>query len=168
MRTNLNLPKEAVFKAPAVFWKRLLAFLIDILIVDFVIGYPFRRLIIRLIPMTDFSKSYSYLVSNPKAAATVSLITFVMGLLALLYFALLEYKTGQTLGKMLVNIRIESVAKELTFFACVMRSIFLIFIFPLVLLWIIDPLFLIFTRDKRRLSEVLSRTRTIEIRSLMR
>lgn len=161
MRKGLNLPKEATFKGPALIWKRVLAFVIDILIINFVIGFPFRRLIAGIVPARDFSNSYAYISSNQKLVGLLSLIMILFGLLAILYFAILEYKMGQTVGKMFMNIKVE--AEQLTFFSCLIRSMFLIFIFPFVLLWVIDPLFMFFTKDKRRLSEILSKTRTIEI-----
>ena len=88
MKTKLNLPKEATFTGPAVLWKRALAFLIDIIILDFVVGFPLRRVFVKVAPVGDFSLQYSYFASNPKAIALLSLIMVVYGLLALLYFAI--------------------------------------------------------------------------------
>jgi uncharacterized RDD family membrane protein YckC len=163
---NLNLPKEATFKGPAILWKRMFAFLIDLFIIDLVAGFSLRSLLTGLIPETSFIESFNYLASNSQLTSTISLITFFFGFIALLYFALLEYKLGQSIGKMLMNIKVESDTDSLTFFACMIRSMFLIMITPLIFLWIIDPFFMFFTKDKRRLSEILSKTRTISVYAL--
>jgi uncharacterized RDD family membrane protein YckC len=162
MAYKLNLPKEATFNGPAVFWKRGTAFLIDIFILDFIIGGPFNYLLSRIMPNEGLMENYNYILSNPQLTMKLSLIVITFGFLALLYFALTEYITGQTLGKMLLNIRVEYDSKEKSLLGALLRSMFLILIFPFVLLWIIDPVFMIFTKDKRRLSEIISKTRTIE------
>ena len=166
MRVKLNLPGEATFKGPAMLWKRLVALILDFIIIEFVIGVPFRSIIMKIIPQDGLSQSYSYLLSNPRITALLSSVTILFGLLALLYFAILEYKTNQTIGKTLMNIKVESVNKELTFLSCLIRSMYLVLVFPFILLWLIDPLFIFFTKDKRRLSEILSKTRTVEVYSL--
>jgi len=159
---KLKLPKEATFNGPAVVWKRALAFLIDIIIIDFIIGFPLRNIVMKLVPSSGFSSNYGYLTANPKTTAILSLVMFMFGFLVLLYFSILERKTGQTLGKIFMNIKVESLNKDLTFLACMVRSMYLVFFFPFVLLWVIDPLFMIFSKDGRRLSEILSRTKTVE------
>jgi uncharacterized RDD family membrane protein YckC len=161
MAPRLNLPKERIFKGPALVWKRFFAFMIDLLIIDFVIGFPFRKLLLRMVPAEEFSASYAYLVSNPSVVSLLTSVMILFGLLALLYFAVLEYRLGQTIGKMFVNIKVES-GKGLTFLACLIRSMQFVLIFPFILLWIIDPLFMLFNKDGRRLSEILSGTRTVE------
>ena len=163
MKTKLNLPKEATFVGPAVVWKRIAAFIVDMIILDFVIGTPLRSVLTNIVPNKGFSDTYSYLSTNSKIAAAISLIFFMYGILAILYFAILEYKTGQTIGKMLFNITIKSDREDMSFLQCIMRSIYLLMIFPLILLWIADPVFMIFSKEKRRLSEIISKTRTIEV-----
>ncbi len=159
-KNNLNLPKDATFKGPASIWKRALAFAIDLLILDFVIGGFYRSLIAKLLP-TDIP-SYNFFSANPKITSLISLITMFFGLLALLYFSIMEYKTGQTIGKMFVNIRVESDDSQFTYWQAITRSAYFIIFFPFFLLWIIDPIFMFFSKDKRRLMEVISRTRTVE------
>lgn len=163
MKYKLDLPAEATFKGPALLWKRALAFALDLVILDFVIGSPFRSAIARLIPQGDAVADYSYFMSHPDITALLSLALVTFGFLALLYFSILEYKTGQTIGKMFMNIKMESTTGEFTFFQCVTRSIYFIMLFPFALLWLADPIFMLFTKDKRRLSEILSGTRTVEV-----
>ncbi|MBD3163604.1 hypothetical protein GF323_00210 [Candidatus Woesearchaeota archaeon] len=165
MRTGLNLPKESTFKGPALIWKRAAAFAIDLLIIDFIIAFPFRSIMEKLIPAGSFMESYSYISSNPKVAGILSLITLLIGILALLYFSILEYSQGQTPGKMLMRIKVEPV-RDKNFFAYLVRSMYMLIIFPFILLWVIDPLFMFFTQDRRRLSEILSGTKTTEVYAL--
>ncbi len=159
---NLNLPKEATFKGPALLWKRVLAFFLDIMIIDFVVGFPLRGILERVLPKAGFRESYDYLLVNPETSALISYVILLWGVLALLYFTILEYRLGQTVGKMLLNIKVEPSDKKMSFLHTIMRNLFIIPIFPFILLWIIDPLFMVFSKEKRRLSEVLSKTRTVE------
>jgi uncharacterized RDD family membrane protein YckC len=161
MKLNLNLPKEASYKGPASIWKRLVAFVLDLLILDFVIGSPFNSLLSKLSPKISPMETYSYFMSHSRDAMLISLVTIAYGFLALLYFALLEYKTGQTIGKMFMNIKVES--EEQNLFLFMVRSMFLLIVFPFILLWLLDPLFMLLSKEKMRLSEILSRTRTVEI-----
>ena len=166
MVSKLNLPGQPTFKGPAMLWKRILAFVIDLFIIDFVIGFPFRSIIMRIIPTGSFSENYTYLSTHSNLTTALSLIMFLFGMLAMLYFAILEYKLGQTIGKIFMNIKVESDRDNLSFFACLIRGMFLLFIFPFILLWIIDPLFLMFNKDGRRLSEILSKTRSVAVYNL--
>ncbi len=83
-----------------------------------------------------------------------------MAFIALLYFAMFEYKLQQTIGKMVLGLYVVSEKGGLSIWQAVGRSIFILPIFPFILLWIIDPIYLIF--KKIRLSEILTRTMTVE------
>jgi uncharacterized RDD family membrane protein YckC len=161
-KKGLNLPKERAFIGPALVWKRLFAFVADLLIINLVLFFPFKRIIQKSIPeFASYSEAYSFLSANQSYTTTLTIVSLVMSLFAVLYFALLEQKLGQTPGKMLFNIFVISDVKKLSFWQCVVRSLFLIPVFPFFLLWIIDPLFLFFTKTNQRLSEILSKTRTV-------
>lgn len=162
-KKRLNLPKQRTFTGPALVWKRLLAFLADLLIVNLVVFFPFKRIIEKSIPdFASYSEAYNFLVSHQSYTKILTVVSLIMSLFALLYFALLEYKIQQTPGKMLFNISVVSNTKKLTFWQCLIRSLFLIPIFPFFLLWVIDPLFMLFTKTNQRLMEILSKTRTVE------
>ncbi|MBU1946035.1 MAG: RDD family protein [Nanoarchaeota archaeon] len=162
-KKGLNLPKERTFTGPALVWKRILAFITDILIINAVVFFPFKRIIQGLIPdFGSYSEAYHFLISNQSYTARLTAVSLVMALFAILYFVILEHKLRQTPGKILMNIFVESEVKELGFLQCVVRSIFVIPAFPFFLLWVIDPVFMVFTKGNRRLSEILSRTRTVE------
>ena len=98
---------------------------------------------------------------------------------------MLEKKMGQTIGKMLMKIYVvdarEKVAGEnartLAFMASshstsdnnnlktwqlLARNLVFIPMFPFVLLWVLDPLFMFFTKTNQRLTEILGRTKVVE------
>ena len=157
---NLKLPKKRKVIQNASFFKRVLAFVADLLIVNFIIIMPFRGNFTNLISTESFSDAYNFLQNNPEIAGRIYMMMFFITPLALIYFVVLEYKFKQTVGKMLMKIYVVSDTKELNVLQCIVRNLFMIPFFPFFLLWIFDPLYLIFT--KRRFSEVISKTRTVE------
>ena len=162
-KRGLNLPPERTFTGPATVWKRLFALIIDLMIIYLTILFPFERIIQNGMPkFSSYSEAYQFLISNQGYTKTLTIISAVMSIFAILYFAILEFKIQQTPGKLLMRIEVVSDAKELTFWQCMVRSLFLIPVFPFFLLLVIDPLFLLFTKTHQRLSEILSKTKTVE------
>ena len=158
---RLNLPKEQTFTAPALIWKRILAFIIDMLIINLFIFMPFRSLFSDILPETyGFMEAYASLSSE--SLGQITTIAFVMGLFAMLYFVFMEKKMGQTIGKYLLKIRVEGNEKETKTWQFYLRSIFFIPVFPLILLWAADPIAMLFTKSNQRLSEIISKTKTVE------
>ncbi|GEM_PF-252541 len=161
--------------------ERAIAFAADILIIRFTIMLPFQKVLNELLSAAggnneNFSASYNFFLQHPEIADKLYAVLLMVSLTAILYFAILESKLGQSIGKMLVGIRVVSavetkengrkVRKEdkvvnPSFLQCILRSIFLIPLFPIVLLWIIDPLFMIFRKDHRRLLELMTWTKTV-------
>src|SRR3989338_11165697 len=83
------------YNAPSI-WKRSLAYIIDLFLVNFVVTIPFSKNI------NNLSINFDLLFApNNNNLFLISL--FVIFSL-LFYFSVLEYKTGQTLGKMLMKI----------------------------------------------------------------
>ncbi len=163
MKEYLSLLKKRSFKGPASIWKRLLAFIIDLFVIDFVCSYPFRKLLDGVIPQGDFSEVYSFLANVGELRGLILSVSIAWGAAAMLYFALLEYyNSGQTIGKMVLDIKVESERKNLYFWQCLVRSIFLIPIFPIMLLWILDPLWLVYTKGQKRLSDLIAMTKVTE------
>ena len=159
---NLKLPKEKIFTAPALIWKRIAAFLIDIMVINFTILFPFKTLLESFVPQNySFTEAYNTMGSNLNTGY-IAVVSVLMFLLVMLYFAKLEKKYGQTIGKRLLKLHVASDNKEIKSWQIYVRSIFFIPIFPFLLLWLLDPLFMIFTKTGQRLSEILSKTRTVE------
>jgi len=164
---RLNLPEERAFIGPALIWKRIAAFFLDMMIINLVVLLPFRRLFQNIIPKEySFSEAYKFLSSSANFTSYISSISFVMSILIILYFLMLEKKMGQTIGKMLMKIYVVSDNKELRAWQLLARNLAFIPVFPFILLWVIDPLFMFFTKTNQRLSEILSKTRVVEKYSL--
>jgi uncharacterized RDD family membrane protein YckC len=160
---NISLKVGKTFFAQASVLKRLIAFIIDLLIINLVILLPFKRIFERMIPETSsFSETLDFLSSNAELSSSITIIVLAVAFLTILYFMILGKKLNQTPGKMLFNLYVKSKTKDLKYWQLFVRSMFLIPVFPFVLLWIIDPLVMLFTKENQRLSEILSKTKTVE------
>ena len=160
---RLNLPKERTFIGPALIWKRIAAFFIDIMIINLVVLFPFRKLFQNIIPKDySFSDAYRLLSSSTNYTGFITSVSFVMSVLVILYFLMLERKTGQSIGKMMMKVYVVSDSSSLSAWQVLARNIVFIPVFPFVLLWALDPLFMFFTKTNQRLTEILSRTRVVE------
>lgn len=159
---KLKLPKQKTFTGPALVWKRALAFFIDLLIINFIILFPFRKLFQKIIPASiSFKETFSF-VNAPELNSLIITISIFAAILMILYFVILEGKLRQSVGKIFTNIYVVSETKELKFWQLLVRNLFLIPLFPFILLWIIDPILMFFTKDNKRLSEILSKTKVVE------
>ncbi|MBI1970027.1 RDD family protein [Candidatus Woesearchaeota archaeon] len=156
------MQKKSMY-APALLWKRFLAFLIDVVILDFVVFAPFSGAIKELLPVGNFHAMQEFFAANASLTSKLTLLLFFLGIIALLYFSILEYRIQQTAGKILFKLHVVSQSNELKFWQCLVRSLFIIPVFPFVLLWIIDPITMLFTQNNQRLLERLSQTATVEL-----
>lgn len=164
---RLNLPADRTFIGPALIWKRIAAFFIDIAIINLIILFPFRSLFQNILPKDyTFSGAYRLLGSSADYTGFLTSVSLVMSVLVILYFLMLERRMGQTIGKMLMKVYVVSDTENLSSWQLLARNIVFIPIFPFILLWVLDPLFMFFTKTNQRLSEVLSKTRVVEIYSL--
>lgn len=160
---RLNLPKETTFTGPALMWKRIVAFAIDMAIINLLIFYPFSGLFSRIIPKDySFSDAYRLLDGSAGNLGFLSSASFAMAVLAVMYFLLQERKMQQTIGKMLMKIYVAGDNSGLKAWQLLVRNLVLLPVFPFFLLWIADPVFMLFNRDGQRLSEILSKTRVVE------
>lgn len=142
--------------------KRLAAFMADIALIHFVILFPFRLMFKDAIPQTSsIDELFSYMQSS-SASELVLILSIIVAIVSISYFVLFEKKGGQTPGKMLLHLYVVSETKEMKQWQLIVRSLFLIPLFPFMLLWIIDPIVMIFTKDHNRLSEMLSKTKVTE------
>jgi len=146
---SLRLPQERVHVRDASFLRRLAAFLADLLILDLVAFGAFQDL------LTGAASELGAILRGAVPPAVYA-ASVAMALLALGYFALFEWLLGQTPGMMLLNIRAENV----TLWKGFVRNLYFLPVFPLQVLWILEPLHLLWR--KTRLLELVTRTRTIE------
>ena len=162
---NLNLPSQRTMEIGASLWKRIGAFLLDLVILDFIVFYPFRNILTSLVPtMGSFSEVYVYLTTNPTASAQLNFIILVIALLSLAYFAILESKLGYTIGKYVFHIRVTTIDASIprSFWRCIVRNLFLIPYFPFIMLWLVDPIYMALTKENQRLCEVITKTKVVE------
>jgi uncharacterized RDD family membrane protein YckC len=143
-----RLGKEKTPEA-AGFFRRLLAFAADILILNVIVFSAFSSLISKNV-------SFNTLSLKQGLSPQLSSIILLLGILSFVYFTLMEYSIGKTLGMMLVNIKADG---ELGFWRCFLRNIFIIPLFPITILWILDPVYLLI--KKKRFSESVTNTDTI-------
>lgn len=139
---------------PAPLYKRIIAYLIDLAIVNLIIVSPFKSLMASLIP-TNFSEIYTALTLM--FSAKVMLIIFISGIFAILYWAVLEFKIQQTLGSLILGISVMPLTKRYNFSQALLRNITK---FSLILL-ILDSLFIFKSDKNQRLTERLSQTMMI-------
>jgi len=159
----ISISKGKTFLAQASVLKRLIAFLIDLLIVNLIILFPFKRIFNSIVPKPEsFSKTIDFLSNNSAYSTSITIIILMIALLSILYFMIFEKKLQQSPGKMLFNLYIKSQTKDLKYWQLFVRSMFLIPLFPFVLLWFIDPIVMFFNKDSQRLSEILSKTKVVE------
>ena len=152
---------KKTFLAQASVLKRLGAFIVDLIIINIIILFPFRGVFESILPAAKFSEAFDFLRS-PESSMILEIILIAVGILTMLYFMLLEKKIAQTPGKMLFSLFVRSQGKDLKNWQLFVRSMFLIPLFPFVLLWLIDPIAMLFTKENQRLSEILSRTKVVE------
>ncbi len=162
-KRGLNLPKQRIFTGPAPIWKRIAAFIVDLLIIEFILAFPFQSILKKMIP-TDLSyrEAYQFFTNNPSSSSILTIIMVMISILALFYFVVLEYTLGQTVGKIFMNIKVIGEKKRLTLLQCIGRSLFLLPVFPFFLLWFVDPIFLFFNKKGQRLSEFLTKTKIVQ------
>ena len=160
---GLRLGKGKTFLAQASVLKRIIAFIIDLSIINLIILFPFKKIFDNVIPEAEsFSRTVDFFNNNAEYNAFMIFIILLVAALAILYFAILEKKLKQSVGKMLFNLYVESKTKDLNYWQLLVRSMFLIPLFPFVLLWVIDPIVMFFTKENQRLSEILSKTKVVE------
>ncbi len=150
MVAKLNLSTKNL---PAAFWKRVLAYVIDMLIINLIIISPFEGF------FRKFEKT-SALFFKTQVNKNFLMITLVIVLLTLAYFVLLEYLTKQTIGKMVLNIYVGSIIKELSLQQVVLRNITK----PFSIVLLIDIIYMFFKKTNQRLFEVFSGTIVVEKR----
>jgi uncharacterized RDD family membrane protein YckC len=155
-----NKKRKAIVQQASVL-KRLIAFIIDLFIINTIILFPFKKALEELIPSQSFSKTFEF-VNNMNNSTSLTIIIVAISFVIILYFMILEKNLNQTPGKMLFNLYVTSQTKDLKYWQLFVRSMFLILLFPFILLLFIDPIVMIFSKEKQRLSEILSKTKVVE------
>ncbi|MFO8016195.1 MAG: RDD family protein [Candidatus Woesearchaeota archaeon] len=166
---DLNIPGQRTFEGPATAWKRVLAFMIDFIIIDLVLFWPFESIIRDLLPVgSGISAVESMVSSSPEMMAGLTIISVLLGIIAILYFTAMEYVLGQTPGKMVLGLYVKDLSggkpkKGIEKWQALVRSIIWIPVFPFIILWVLDPVYALFNQQNQRLFESISRTSTLEL-----
>lgn len=146
---------------PAPLWKRTFAYVLDILLVDLLIVLPFQPLLNKISGTgEDFTEMYAFFNNNPGNMKIIFFISLMISLLTILYWAVLEYKLQQSVGKMLMNIYVTSKTKKLGFYQCFVRNISKV---SLVLL-IADCSYMFFKKTNQRYLEKITNTEVVDKR----
>lgn len=142
--------------------KRILALIFDILFINLIIGTPFNGLIKKIVGENiNYSTILTNLSNNQVALSKLSTILFFISVLALFYFAIMEYKFNQTIGQMLIGVYVQSVNKELKFWQVVVSNLFILPFFPFFILWVVDPMYMFFSNNQR-LSEKIAGIKIVQ------
>ncbi len=147
-------------KMNAGFFRRMMGFIADLLMLDLVVYSAFSGIINKYV--ASFSWEASIQNGLPHG---LYLLILLMGVFSFVYFVLFEYALGRTPGMLLVGIKLDEgegnkeLGKEVSFWKCAVRNMFVIPAFPFTLFWIIEPIYLAI--KKKRLLERLTETNTI-------
>ncbi len=136
--------------------RRFFAYLIDILILDLIIVYPFKNL------LKSFNLDLNWnninqlsQISNYGLLLTIGLS---IGILSLLYWVFMEWKLKQTIGKMIFNIKVISEG-NLEFWQALVRNISK----PINILLLVDILYMLINKTHLRLFDKLAKTEVVGV-----
>ncbi len=141
-------------------WRRAFAYIIDFLIIGLIILIPLQGFYSDIPEEGGLSEAMTYL-SDREMTPQMFVIQFLIAFLSILYWAILEYKLGQSIGKLLMGIKIERAVsfknKRISFWECFLRNVSK---FNLILV-ILDSLYMLFKRGEQRYLEVVTNTRVV-------
>jgi len=146
---------------PAPIWRRAAAFLIDMILVEIFLVSPFWALIKKSTAGDGFTDTMSFLAAHPNAVVSLNIITLYIALVVMAYFVILEYTLGQTIGMLLLKLKAVSLHHHSHWWQFIVRNMFLIPIFPFILLALLEPIYLLWKRGEYRALEQISKTRTM-------
>ena len=145
-----KVKKEEIKKASII--KRVLAYIIDSLIITLVVSYPFNNYLKSMNITLKFTDLFT-----TKLTSDLYIIFFTIALLSLIYFVALEYYLKQTIGKIIMRIKIISLNKELKISQVIIRNISKV----VDILLFIDVIYMLLSPEKERLFGKLSKTQVI-------
>jgi uncharacterized RDD family membrane protein YckC len=168
MKDSIELPIARTVKVRASVFRRIGAVLIDLVFIYSVVSslvwlIPTTRNLEASIPQNvSFSELQTYYLNNPEIVQWSTIFAIIMSAVLLLYFSIAEFKFGQTIGKNLLDIRVESLKGNVTLGQSMLRSLWVIIVVPTYLLLVVDLAYMFFNKDHQRLLERLSNTKTVQ------
>ena len=154
---KLLSPRKQKVSQPASIWRRGLAFLIDIIILDIFITAPFTSVFADLVARSEAVDALSMTYTGAEIGAL-----FIVFMIMFTYFVLFEYLLKQTPGMMALQLKVEGSG---SLFVAILRNIFLFPIPPFIFLWLIEPFCI--AVFKRTSMEYLSQTHTTYQREVL-
>ncbi len=111
-------------------------------------------------PNGDIEAAFLYIQSSQELSFSFFVVNMMLALITILYWALLEFKLGQSIGKMAMKIKVVNISeKKLGFAQCLLRNLTKASTFILFL----DFIYGVVKKDYRRYFEVLSKTRVVDV-----
>jgi len=158
---GLDLPKKRVFFNDAPLWKRSVAFFIDLILLQIILG-PFGKAFMGTFT-DDFMKNYEFIIANPDVMSEFMIIIILFSIMIYAYFVIYLYKLKQTPGMIIFNLHLveKDKKKPLTLLRILLRSAPSLIIIPFIyVLWIVN-LFYLFTKGEK-LTDQLAETKIVE------
>jgi len=144
-------------RLPARFWKRGVAYIIDMFIISFIVLGPFSSLYkadVEINSIADFVGSL-----QASFALEFWILGLVIALLTLFYWAFMEWKFGQSVGKIFLGLYVKPKKGELKFGQALVRNVTKLS----TLIILLDCLYILKNKKKnQRFFEKLSDTFVIE------
>jgi uncharacterized RDD family membrane protein YckC len=145
---------------PAAFWRRIVAYIVDSFLISFIILTPFSSGFESEFSGTSLTEIWSSL-GDVWTGDVIALSLFI-SILILAYWSVLEWKFGQTLGKILLRIKVQGMRqKPITFYQALVRSVTKLS----TLLLAFDVLYMLIKKGNQRYFEVMSTTVVVEERA---
>jgi uncharacterized RDD family membrane protein YckC len=142
------------------FWKRMFSFVIDLMIINMIIIYPFRGIFIKY--FSGISLSQTLNSNNMTVPTSAYVVMLIISVLALLYFTFFDYYLGQTPGKMLLKIKVISTKDKdssVGMGQALLRNCYILPFFPFYIFWFVEPIYLAFYKE--RFLEKITSTKTV-------
>ncbi len=139
--------------------KRGIAFVIDLLILNIFILWPFNK----FAPKASIADLRS-LVQSAGLIKEMYIMAFFTSIVVIAYFSYFEYRFGQTPGKMLFKLKLkESKSKPLSLIHYILSNIFLVQVFPFIILWFTELGYLLFSKTNQRWLEKIFKLELVEV-----
>lgn len=150
-------------KEPSLLFQRLIAFGLDLIIINLTILAPFQTYLLGVLKTDRITPA---VLNNPEVLSMMYPAVLFGAIFAFFYFSLLDYALGQTVGKIIMNLKVKSEKGRLSLFQSMLRNLIILPFFPFTFFWFADPIYYFFFRQKeQRLSEVLSKTKIHKVKS---
>ena len=131
---NLKLPKNREIISSAQFSRRLLALIIDLIIIDFFIISFFREQIIKISSGLNINQIIKLISLRPELITQLLIINLIIAVLTMTYFVLTDFFVGQSFGKYLLKLEVITDIKHshITLKQSIIRNLGTFMIFPFI------------------------------------